>query len=246
MSRTKKLVKEEFINSHETHHNVLNNIRIDIKCKNERQKDLLQSLKDDTITFCEGSAGTGKTFVTLSHGLKELKAGKYRKIILVKSVTPLQNEEIGYLKGDMRSKLEPIMYSFTGNIEKLVGKKISEDLLISGKVEWMPIAYLRGVSIDDAFIIIDEAQNITIDNIRTILSRIGENSKMVLLGDSKQKDIKNKNNSALEYIMKNFSDIDGIGVVQFGKEHIIRHPIIQHFENRFDELNEKKINDKLK
>jgi phosphate starvation-inducible PhoH-like protein len=246
MSRNKKAkqdVKQEDYSQWQGYDNTnpIDKIKIDIKCKNDRQKKLLESLRDNTITFCEGSAGTGKTFVTLSHALKELKSGNFRKIVLVKSVTTLNEESLGFLKGDLATKLEPIMYSYTGNIEKIIGKRLSEDLLAMGKIEWMPIAYLRGVSIDDAFIIIDETQNISIDNIRTILSRIGEGSKMVLLGDIKQKDIKNKKNSALEFIMEHFVNIEGIGAVRFEKEHIIRHPIIEKFEHRFDELEEKGV-----
>ncbi len=254
MSRSKKLrqdskqdlKQDDYLNWQTNDRgNPIERIKIDIKCKNDRQKTLLDSLKDNTVTFCEGSAGTGKTYVTLSQALKELKAGNFKKIVLAKSVTTLNEESVGFLKGDLKTKLEPIMYSYTGNIEKIIGKKLSEELLEMGKIEWMPIAYLRGVSIDDAFIIIDETQNISIDNIRTILSRIGEGSKMVLLGDVKQKDIKNKKNSALEFIMEYFSHIKGIGTVRFEKEHIIRHPIIQEFENRFDELEKDGVLKKL-
>ena len=224
----------------------LSSIKVDFKCKNERQKDLINSIKNNAVTFCEGSPGTGKTFLSLLEGIKFLKSGEYKKIVLVKSVTTLEEESLGYLKGDLDTKLIPIMYSFTGNLDKIVGKFNTEQLKVQGYIEWMPIAYLRGVNIDNSYIVIDEAQNISIDGIRTILSRVSESSKIVILGDSKQKDIKNKNDSSLEFIIKYFKEIPNIGIVRFEKEHIIRNPMIKDFEDRFDKLNEDGTIDSLK
>lgn len=221
--------------------NPLSDVSIDIKCKNETQKQLVNSIKNNTITFCEGSAGTGKTYVSLSVALMELKKGNYDKIVLIKSVTTLQDEEVGFLPGSITEKLTPTMYSFTGNIEKIVGKKIHDDLRTMGLIDWLPVAFMRGVSIDKSLIIIDEIQNLRIDNIRTILSRIGEGSKMILLGDVKQKDLKSKNNSALEFLIEHFKDIEGIGTIKFNTSDIIRHPIIAKFEDRFDELEKKGV-----
>ena len=231
---------EEILNFHNENPGnlILNSIRVELKCKNDRQKDLVNSIRDNAVTFCEGSPGTGKTYLSLLEGVKAIKIGKYKKIVLVKSVTTLEDESLGFLKGDLETKLTPIMYSFTGNLEKLIGKHLTEQLKIMGYIEWMPIAYLRGINIDDSFIIVDEAQNISIDSIRTILSRVSESSKIVLLGDSHQKDIKNKNNSALEFIITHFKDIPNVGIVRFEKEHIIRNPMIKYFEDKFDELTE--------
>lgn len=222
-----------------TKDSLMGKIQIDIKCRNEVQKSLIKSIQNNLITFCEGSPGTGKTYLSIAQSLLLLKNTSYKKLIFIKSVTTLDSEALGFLKGTLEEKMAPVMYSFTGNVEKLVGKSVANELKEVGYIEWMPIAYLRGVSIDNSIILVDESQNISIDNIRTILSRIGENSKMILLGDMKQKDIKNKSNSALEFIIENFSDIDGIGVVKFTKEHIVRNPIIEKFEGRFDEISEK-------
>ena len=132
-----------------TNNIVLNSIKIEFKCKNTRQKDLIDSIRNNAVTFCEGSPGTGKTYLSLMEGLKQIKSGKYKKIVLIKSVTTLEDESLGYLKGDLDTKLTPIMYSFTGNIIKIIGKQLSEKLKIMGYIEWLPIAYLRGISIDD-------------------------------------------------------------------------------------------------
>lgn len=244
--RAKKLQKEsQTIEIIDDAYNPLEKMRIDIKCKNPRQKKFLESMKNNTITFVDAVAGVGKSYLACGYGLKELGLGNYEKLVLVKSVTTLEEESVGFLKGTIIEKLTPVMYSFTGNIEKIVGKKVSNDLLESGKIEWMPIAYLRGVSIDNSIIIIDEAQNISIKNIRTILSRIGEGSKMIILGDSKQKDVKGNRTTALEFVIQHFSDIVGIGAVTFLKEDIVRNPIIQLFENKFDELQESGLMDGL-
>ena len=132
------------------------------------------------------------------------------------------------------------MYSFTGNFEKLIGRELFTKLKTSNQIEILPIAYLRGVNIDNAIVIIDEVQNITIENIRTILTRLGENSKMIFLGDVKQIDAKNKYDSALSFLLTHFKGIDRIGIVEFNKEDIIRHPLIKVIEDIFDKVEEDK------
>jgi phosphate starvation-inducible PhoH-like protein len=227
--------------------NLLSQIKIDLKHKNETQKKLTQSIKNGDITVCVGPAGTGKTYMSCQQALLELKNNELiKKIVLVKSVTTLKTEEIGFLKGSMEEKMEPFMYSFIGNFEKIIGKKLYESLKNEKHIEILPIAYLRGVNIDNAIVIIDEVQNISIDNIRTILTRLGENSKMVFLGDIKQIDSKNKNNSALKFLVEHFNNVDRINVVEFNKNDIVRHPLIKTIEDIFDKVNENEIKNKNK
>jgi len=217
--------------------NMLYQNKLEIKHKNETQIELSNSIKRNYFTMCTGPAGTGKTYIACLQALNELKNNDdIQKIVLVKSVTTLKEEEIGFLKGDMEEKMEPFMYSFTGNFEKIIGERIFHKLKEDRYVQILPIAYLRGVNIDNALVIIDEVQNISIENIRTIMTRLGEKSKMVFLGDIKQIDVKNKNNSALKFIMEHFQGINGIGVVEFSKEDIIRHPIIKVVEDIFDSV----------
>ncbi len=217
--------------------NMLYQNKLEIKHKNETQKQLSNSIKHNFFTMCTGPAGTGKTYIACLQALNELKNNEdIKKIVLVKSVTTLKTEEIGFLKGTMEEKMEPFMYSFTGNFEKIVGEKIFQKLKEDRYVQILPIAYLRGVNIDNALVIIDEVQNISIENIRTIMTRLGEKSKMVFLGDVKQIDAKNKYDSALKFIMENFSDVQGIGVVEFTKDDIVRHPLIKVVEDIFDKV----------
>jgi phosphate starvation-inducible PhoH-like protein len=190
-------------------------------------------------------AGCGKTYMSCLQALQELKTNDLiKKIVLVKSVTTLDSEDIGYLKGGLAEKMEPFMYSFSGNFEKIIGKFLYDKLKEKNLIEILPIAYLRGVNIDNAIVIIDETQNITINNIRTILTRLGENSKMVFLGDVKQIDLKNRENSALNFLITNFKNISKLGIVEFTKDDVVRHPLIKEIETIFENLEEEKLKNK--
>ena len=159
----------------------------------------------------------------------------YQKIILVKSVTTLKDEEIGFLKGTMKEKMEPFMYSFLHNFEKVIGRHNVEVLRANNMIEEMPIAYMRGINIDNSITIIDEAQNISIDNIRTIMTRLGENSKMIFLGDENQIDMKKKGESSLNFIINKFKDFDEVGTVVLGEDDVVRNPLIKKIEQIFRE-----------
>lgn len=139
-------------------------------------------------------------------------------------------------------KLEPVMYSFSGNFEKILGDELFNIMKSEGFIEERPIAYVRGVTIDSSIVIIDECQNISIENLRTLLTRIGENSKYVLLGDEKQIDLKDKNKSSLKIAMEKFEDKEGFGVVKLGSEDVVRHRLINTIEQVFDEIVEEIAN----
>ncbi len=238
-SPKKKTLKEENRTNdivRSNNDNVLNLIKMDIKYKNSKQKKLVESIKNNIITICAGSPGTGKTYLSCYQALVELKTSDcIRKIVIVKSVTTLEGEELGYLKGSMSEKLEPASFSFIHNFEKLIGKDNTQILKDAGMIEMLPIAYMRGISIDNAIVIIDELQNINIKNLRTILSRLGENSRMVFLGDVNQVDMKKKNESSLRFMLDNFTKLTEVGIIEFTKEDIVRHPLISKFEDIFDE-----------
>ena len=217
---------------------LFNLIKVNIKHKTSNQKKLTDSIKKNEITICNGLPGTGKTFLACAEALKLLKnVQKYKRIILIKSVITLKNEEIGFLKGNMDEKMEPYIDSFMDNFRKLIGKSRINKLKDLGLLEVLPIAFARGRSIDNSIIIIDEAQNISMENIRTLMTRIGSNSKMIILGDVRQKDIKNKKDSSLEIIIDKFKNIDGFGTVSLtNPEDVVRNPIIKIIEEVFDEL----------
>jgi len=222
--------------------NLLSSLKLDLKHKNENQKKLTQAIKKNDLTICSGPPGCGKTYLSCYESLLEIKHNdKINKIVLVKSVVTLKSEEIGFLKGTLEEKMEPFMFSFMKNFEKIIGAQNSEKLKQEKIIEILPIAYMRGINIDNAIIIIDETQNITIDNIRTILTRLGENSKMIFLGDTKQIDQKNKNDSALKFLIANFKNIEGVGVVEFGIDDIVRHPLIKKIEPIFENLEAERL-----
>jgi phosphate starvation-inducible PhoH-like protein len=223
----------------------LSNIKVDVKPKTENQKKLVQAIKDNEITIASGLPGTGKTFLACAEALKLLKNPElpYHKIILVKSVTTLKDEEIGYLKGTMEEKMEPFMDSFLDNFNKIIGEVLTHKLRDAKYIEIKPIAYVRGRSIDKSIIIIDEAQNISLDNMRTLMTRIGENSKLIILGDVKQKDIRNRKESSLEVVIERFKDKPNFGTVELrNEEDIVRNPIIKVIEDIFDTIEEEKTN----
>lgn len=234
------LLEEETLDNREEYRDnrLTNEIKIKFKKLSPGQRNLIQDIKNKEIIFCSGPAGTGKTYVScgISLDLLRLQPEKYHKIILIKSVITLPGEEIGFLKGSLKEKMEPFMMSFMGNIEKLIGKNLLKKLNKEEIIEIKPIAYLRGLSIDNALIIVDEAQNISIGNIRTILTRIGENSKLIFLGDTNQIDIKNKSDSALKFIFDNFSDFEDFGFTEMTEEDEARNPIVIKIEKRFNEI----------
>ncbi len=212
--------------------------KIDIKYRSKTQKDVVQSIEKNVISVVMGPPGTGKTYLTCARALKFIKdeSGTYKKIVLIKSVNVPKDEEIGYLKGTLEEKMEMYMYPFISNFHKVIGKQATEDLKHSGAIEILPIKFALGVTLDDSIVIIDEAQQISKDNLRTLITRIGTNSKMVFLGDVKQKSVNKREKSALEILIEHFTGIEGIGVVELGREDIVRHPIIKKLEEIFDSI----------
>lgn len=216
----------------------LKSMSVNTKCKNENQGKVRDSIRDNEITIVSGLPGTGKTYIACAEALKLVKTRpKYKKILLVKSVTQLPGEELGFLPGDLHDKLDPYMISFIDNFEKIIGESLTKKLRELGIIKIQPLAFVRGRSIDNTIIIVDEAQNISKENMRTLMTRIGDDSKMVILGDVKQKDIKNKNNSSLEVILEKFRDIEGFGCVELrDPDDVVRNPIIKIIEQTFDDI----------
>ena len=216
--------------------NLLNKIKVDVKCKNDRQKNFTRLINSKDITICAGPAGTGKTYIACAEALRLLttECSQYHKILIVKSVTVLEGEEIGFLKGTMKEKMEPFMISFMDNFHKIIGKDFSKMLETQEFIEIMPLAYVRGRSIDNSIIIVDEAQNISLKNIRSVMTRLGENSKMIIIGDTKQIDMRKNEASSLEKVLDYFQDIPEIGIMEFRKEDIVRNPLIIKIEEVFE------------
>ena len=197
-----------------------------IKCMNSRQKEFLNSINEHEITICSGTPGSGKTFLSLYSFLRMLEKNQINQILLVKSVTQIKNEEVGFLKGSLEEKLDPIMQSYWHNIDKLIGEEQRKNLVNKGKIKVIPLAFIRGCQYDNAGLIMDEVQNISLDIFKSLITRIGYNSKYIFLGDVEQCDLYNKKDAALSKIMQIFENDENIGIVQFKDEDCIRNPII--------------------
>lgn len=195
------------------------------KPKNNKQRELVDLIESYEVIIATGPAGTGKTYCALATALSLLSAG-YKKVVLVKSVTTIPGEEIGFLKGSMEQKMEPFIMSYIWNIDKICGEFSAQKLLETKLVEVLPLAFIRGLSIDDSIVIIDEAQNIDSHTFKTMMTRIGDNSKYIFLGDTEQIDRKKKSESCLQTVMDIFKDSEIIGTIKFNDEDCVRNPII--------------------
>jgi phosphate starvation-inducible PhoH-like protein len=207
-----------------------------LKAKNDSQIDLIRLIKSNEVNFVSGKAGCGKTFITLAEALDLLYSpnNQYHKIYLTKSVIVLKDEEMGFMPGDMKEKLTPHMMSFYITLDKLIGESKTNALMDARIINMQPLAYIRGTTLDNCIIILDETQNVTLKNLRTLLTRIGENSKIICLGDENQIDLKNINDSSLQTAMKIFANNDKFGVLTMDKGINVRNPIIDDIEDIFN------------
>ena len=207
-----------------------------IKCKTDHQKEFLKLINSKEIVIAEGPAGVGKSYLALYAALKLLEKGEFNKITLVKSVTPLPEEELGALPGDIYEKMSPFLYSFIGNLDKLVGEETRKYLMKNKLIDIQPLAYVRGVNLDNQIVICDEIQNISTHTFKTIITRIGENSKYILMGDSLQIDLKKQDQSCLSKVMNLFKEDDLIGTISFDKSDCVRNKIIEHLLDKINEI----------
>jgi phosphate starvation-inducible PhoH-like protein len=229
---------------------ILNDIKLDIKHKNEVQKKLTNAIKKNDVTICTGPAGTGKTLLSVFEALILLKQNPevYKEIKLVKSITQLKNEELGTLPGDEKDKLKFHMMSYLDAFHKLIGESNTNKLIESGLIKMEVFGAIRGRSFTNAIIIIDEFQNITHDNAKTFLTRFSDNTKVIVLGDSGQIDLKNKKESSLERLANRVKSnpVEGVEVVEFSEKDTVRHRLTSYFITMFKETEEEKPTRKFK
>lgn len=193
--------------------------------KTSKQQEFIDLIDSKEVVICKGSSGTGKSYVALAQALS-LLGDYYKQIILVKSMTVVPEEELGHLKGSLEAKLDPYIMSFTWNIDKICGEGSSKSLMEKGLINVLPIAFARGISIDNSIVIIDEVQNLSYHTFKTLITRIGDRSKYILLGDVEQIDRRSKEDSPLEKIFDIFKDNEDVGTIEFTDEDCVRNPII--------------------
>jgi len=212
----------------------LKNMEWNIEFKNPAQKRFYNTIDSKDITFCIGPAGCGKTYLSVYHALKMLgmKDNSIDGIVIVKPLVEADGEKIGYLPGDIDEKTAPFMMSFYYNMEQIIGKNRLEVLKNDGVILVIPLAFMRGITLTDKIVILDEAQNATPEQIKMFVTRIGERSKYIITGDLEQSDLKKKV-SGLEDAIKRFAGIRGVGLASFKEKDIVRHPLVKKLLKRY-------------
>lgn len=198
------------------------------KCKNQKQKEFVKLITDKEIVFASGPAGVGKSYVTIARAIELLqnKSNPYKKILISKPAIEAE-EKHGFLPGDMKDKMEPYVASSIDIVDKILGKGTREKLVEAGIIQVEALAYIRGKSIDNTIFIMEEAQNMSPNQVKTLLTRIGENSKFIISGDLDQSDkYRDVTHSGLYDVMSRHRNITEIGFFEFGNEDIVRNPII--------------------
>jgi len=208
----------------------------DIQYKNPAQKRFYNTVSNKDITFAIGPAGCGKTYLSVHRALRELgdKESKIDGIVIVKPLVEAAGEKIGYLPGDVEEKTAPFMMSFYYNMEQIIGKQRLTVLKENNVIQVIPLAFMRGITLSDKFVILDEAQNATPEQIKMFVTRIGENSKYIIAGDLEQSDIK-KHSSGLEDAIKRFAGIHGVGLASFKEKDVVRHSLVRRLLKRYRE-----------
>jgi phosphate starvation-inducible PhoH-like protein len=207
--------------------------------KSKKQKEYVRALKNSQIIMSLGPAGTGKTFLAVAVALTMLLEKKVQRIILSRPAVEA-GERLGFLPGDMKEKIDPYLRPLYDSLNDLVDYNIIQKKIESGEIEIAPIAFMRGRTLKNSFAILDEAQNATETQIKMFLTRIGENSKLVVNGDPSQIDLPNKNQSGLIKSQQILKNIKEISVINFDQHDVIRHPLV----TKIVEAYQKNQNDK--
>ncbi len=190
------------------------------------QAEYIHAIHKKAVTFSYGPAGTGKTYLAVAVALHYLNTGQMKRIVLTRPAVEA-GENLGFLPGDLIQKINPYLRPLYDALFDLMPYERIPRLIDSGSIEIAPLAYMRGRTLNDSFIILDEAQNTTKSQMKMILTRIGNNSKIVVSGDITQVDLEKPKNSGLLHAMKILKNINEIGLIQFTKEDICRHPIVE-------------------
>lgn len=197
------------------------------------QTRYVEAIRRFDLTFATGPAGCGKTFLAVATAVESLKAGGVRKIVLVRPAVEA-GESLGFLPGDLRAKLNPYLRPLLDALGEMVNYDQARSLMEQDVIEVIPLAYMRGRTLNDAFIILDEAQNTTVAQMKMFLTRMGERSKMVVSGDVSQQDLPRGVTSGLRDALRRLSRIEEIGVVRLEAADIVRHRLVQEIVEAYE------------
>ena len=205
-----------------------------IFAKTINQVNYIKAINNKDLVFSIGPAGTGKTYVAVVNALSKLRNGEIKKIILTRPAVEA-GESLGFLPGDLKEKVDPYLRPLYDALYEVLGKKQTEDLIEKGVIEIAPLAYMRGRTLENAYVILDEAQNTTFNQMKLFLTRLGFNSKMVVTGDITQIDLPKKTESGLVNAIKLLGDVAGIEIIRFERIDVIRHPLVQKVLAKYEE-----------
>lgn len=195
-----------------------------VRAKSPKQQELMEAIATHNLTLSLGPAGTGKTYLAISAAVEALEAGKVERIILTRPAIEA-GETLGFLPGDLNEKMAPFLRPLYDCLSERIGGKRLKQMMIDGEIEIAPVGYMRGRTLNNAFVVIDEAQNCTYAQLKMLLTRLGWHSTMVLTGDPGQSDLL-EGLSGLSNIAERLSKIDDIAVVYLGESDIVRHPLV--------------------
>lgn len=208
-----------------------------ISARNANQQLMVDSFAKNDLTFALGPAGTGKTYIAIALAVRALKNREVRKIILSRPAVEA-GEKLGFLPGDMKDKIDPYLQPLYDALEDMIPSVKLKEYMESNVIQIAPLAFMRGRTLNDAVIVLDEAQNTTVHQIKMFLTRLGMNAKMIITGDATQIDLPRSVQSGLTQALRVLADVPGIGKVEFGKKDIVRHSLVQriveayeHFDN---------------
>lgn len=216
-----------------------------VKCKTIGQKRYIEALKNNTVVFGVGPAGTGKTYLAVAYAVKCFKNKEVDKIILTRPAVEA-GEKLGFLPGDLQNKVDPYLRPLYDALQEMLGLECYTKMLERGEIEIAPLAYMRGRTLSNSFIILDEAQNTTSEQMKMFLTRMGEGSKMVVTGDVTQIDLPALKKSGLKQAMEILKNEKDISVIKLTDKDVVRHNIVQTIINAYDKYfkNKKTLEEK--
>ena len=213
-----------------------------IKPKTIGQKEYIDAIKKRMIVFGVGPAGTGKTYLAMAMAINAFKNNEVNRIILTRPAIEA-GEKLGFLPGDMQSKVDPYLRPLYDALYQIMGAESFQHNMEKGLIEVAPLAYMRGRTLDNSFIILDEAQNTTPAQMKMFLTRIGFGSKVVITGDLTQKDLPHDQASGLDTALKVLRNVEEIGICRLTSSDVVRHPLVQKIVKAYDEYENRKLTD---
>jgi phosphate starvation-inducible PhoH-like protein len=207
---------------------------VKIKARTVNQKKLVDSIQKNDMVFAIGPAGTGKTYTAVALAVKALKAKEVKRIVLTRPAVEA-GENLGFLPGDLKEKLDPYLMPLYDALRDMIPPERLAEMIQYGVIEIAPLAFMRGRTLDKAFVILDEAQNTTIMQMKMFLTRMGMTAKFVITGDMSQVDLPGKQRSGLAYATSILRDVEGIGIIEMGQSDIIRHKLIAKIITAFEQ-----------